>query len=315
MTSKNPLPKLPELIEPPELSKLPRAAKPPKSPEQLTRGISTASVLVTTGLLLLKILAFVVTGSAALLASMLDSGMDLLASGLTWFAIRYAQAPPDKEHPFGHGKAEPFAALIQALLIGVSALMLLLWASGRLLDPQPLASSMIGVAVMLVATVVTLLLVRAQRRVVKATESLAVHADSMHFVSDIAANMAVLLALICSDLFGIYWLDPLVAIVIAVMIAISAVQIGRRAFDQLLDREAGEAIRHKIRQQALAVEGIDSVNNLKVRKAGPDLLIEISVGMNGDLPLRQAHRLAHAVEEQIQQQYRRALVVVHQEPT
>ncbi len=202
---------------------------------RLLKLASMASVATAGCLILVKLVAWYITGSVSLLASLIDSVMDSLASLINLFAIRYSLQPADENHRFGHGKAEPLAGLAQAAFICGSAIFLVLHAVERLNYPRAIDQIGIGVGVMLVAIVFTLALLALQHHVIRRTGSTAIRADAMHYATDLLTNVSILLALYLST-WGWAWADPVFAIGIAIYIFYSAVQIGRDAFQQLMDR-------------------------------------------------------------------------------
>jgi ferrous-iron efflux pump FieF len=170
---------------------------------------SYASVITALALITAKLTAWYISDSMSILASLIDSSLDLLASLVNLLAIRHALQPADKEHRFGHGKAEPLAALGQSMFITGSAIMLLFQASGRLITPQPLTTGIeLGIAVMLFSMLATIGLLFVQRFVIIKTNSSAIRADSLHYRSDLLINFSVIIALFLSH-FGLIWLDPL----------------------------------------------------------------------------------------------------------
>ena len=202
---------------------------------------SVASVLTAGFLIVAKLAAWSVTGSVGLLASLVDSVMDSIASLINLFAIRYSLQPADEHHRFGHGKAEPLAGLAQAAFIAGSAIFLVFHAIDRLRYGHPLEQVGIGLGVMVLAIVMTVGLLAIQRYVIQKTDSTAIRADSLHYLTDLLTNMSVLLALYLSTL-GWTWADPVFAIAVAVYIFYSAFHIGQDAFQQLMDRELPEEI-------------------------------------------------------------------------
>ena len=201
----------------------------------LMRIASYASVITALALITAKLTAWYISDSMSILASLIDSSLDLLASLVNLLAIRHALQPADKEHRFGHGKAEPLAALGQSMFITGSAIMLLFQASGRLITPQPLTTGIeLGIAVMLFSMLATIGLLFVQRFVIIKTNSSAIRADSLHYRSDLLINFSVIIALFLSH-FGLIWLDPLMAIFIAIYVLFSAWRILRDAVDLLMD--------------------------------------------------------------------------------
>jgi len=203
----------------------------------LTRGITLMSVGVATLLVTAKAAAWMASGSVALLASLADSTLDLVASTITFFAVRYAAAPPDDDHRFGHGKAEAFASLMQAGLVFASAALVGQEAIRSLLDPQPLEAGTWALAVMVLSTVMTFVLISAQTWVLRRTASVAVSGDRAHYASDLASNLAALAGIGASAWLGVAGLDGAAALVIAALLLWGAIGVFREAAVQLMDQE------------------------------------------------------------------------------
>ena len=178
----------------------------------LMRRAAIASICVALVLTALKAGAYLASNSVAMLASMADSGLDLLASAVNYAAIRQALTPADREHRFGHGKAEPLAGLVQSAFIAASALFLLVQSVERLLDPAPIEHSGAALAVMGVSIALTAMLVVYQNRAVAASRSTAIRADRAHYAGDLAGNVAVILAILLAGWFGWLWADPVLAL-------------------------------------------------------------------------------------------------------
>ncbi len=281
--------------------------------EKQLRWISTASVAVASTLALAKIIAWWWTDSVSLLASLMDSLLDIAASLINFFAIRYALQPPDAEHRFGHGKAESIAGLAQAAFVGGSALFLLIQSVQRFIHPVEIHQTQAGIIVMGFSIALTLLLVLAQRVVVKNTGSTAIKADSLHYLTDLLSNAGVLLALILTTA-GHVWADAVVALLIAIYILHSAWEIGHEAFEQLMDRELPDDDRSRILQIARSVEGVQGVHELKTRKAGNTVIIQLHLEMDPEIRLRQAHDIADTVERELRRVFPGADVITHQDP-
>ena len=200
---------------------------------RLMKLATTASVAVALVLVGVKAFAWVTTDSVALLSSLVDSALDVAASVLNLLAVRHALTPADREHRFGHGKAEALAGLGQAAFIAGSALFLIVEASRRLLAPQPVEDGLVGFVVMGVSIAATLGLVIFQRRVIRLTNSVAISADSLHFTSDLLVNVGVIVALVLSTRLGLALADPLIAL------AIAAYTAGPVAMDDWVARNGG----------------------------------------------------------------------------
>jgi len=286
-------------------------------PEQirLLRRITWASLAVASTLAALKLYAWSVTGSVSLMATLVDSLLDACASLVTFVAVREALVPPDREHRFGHGKAEPLAALVQGLFIGGSAGFLLYESVGRLLDPQPVEKAAIGYVVLAIAIVASLALTTAQGVVARRTGSMAVKADRLHYASDLAVNGGVVLALLISQVFDWHLADPLFALAIAMYILYSAYRLGRGATDMLLDRELPEAQRRQVLREIADTPQLVGWHDLRTRAAGRQLFVQLHVELNGDLTLTESHEVADGLEKRISKALRGAEVIIHQDPS
>ncbi|MCJ7556341.1 MAG: cation diffusion facilitator family transporter [Gammaproteobacteria bacterium] len=272
-----------------------------------------ASVLTAGCLVLLKIGAWLMTGSVSLLASLIDSIMDGLASLINLFAVRYALMPADKEHPFGHGKAEFLAGLGQSVLIAGSAAFLFFQAINRLQAPQPVDQPVVGAVVSVLAILATLLLLSIQWKTIKRTGSVAIRADSLHYVGDLFTNIAVVVAMGAS-FYGWYYVDPVLAIVIGMVILYSAIQIGYEAVQLLMDRELPREMQEQIREIAMAHPEVLGVHELRTRQSGRVLFMQLHLEMAGDLPLSVAHAIGDEVEAEIEHAFPLADVLIHHDP-
>jgi ferrous-iron efflux pump FieF len=280
----------------------------------LMRRATYASISVAAAMVLVKLIGWLLTDSVSLLSSLLDSLLDAAASLVNLVAVRQALVPPDREHRFGHGKAEPLASLGQAAFISGSAVLLLIQALQHLLSPQPVSHTEIGIAIMIVATAVTLGLVAYQRSVVRRTGSLVISADEFHYRTDLVLNGSVIISLAATRWLGWVYLDPLFGAAIGLWIVYGAWQVARKAMVQLMDRELPDEARAKIREIALAHPEVKAVHDLRTRAAGPTAFIQIHVEMDGDLTLNQAHRISDAVEADMLSAFPNAEVMIHQDP-
>lgn len=271
--------------------------------------VSVAAVLIAT-----KLGAWLITDSISLLASLVDSVMDVLASMINLIAVRHALQPPDREHRFGHGKLEPLASLGQAAFITGSGLFLIVEAVGRLIRPQLLDRGAVGIGVMVFSIVATACLVLYQRRVVRLTGSTAIKADSLHYASDVLVNGGVIVALILATTLGWSLADPLVAIGVAGFIIFSAARIAVEAFNHLMDRELPDEDRDRIKRIALQHPAVLDCHDLKTRRSGIDTFIQIHLEMRGSLSLNEVHDISDEVEADIQAAFPTAEIIIHADP-
>jgi len=286
----------------------------PARSERLLRRATYASVTTAAILILAKFVAWALTGSVSVLASLVDSLMDLGASAVNLIAVRYSLAPPDAEHRFGHGKAESLAGLAQATFIAGSAVFLIFEAVDRLLHPRALTDIGVGIAVMVFSIVVTVVLLAVQRHVIRLTGSTAIRADALHYGTDLATGVSVIVALVLAQAFGWNGLDAWFAIAIAVYIVVSAWQIGRDAFQMLLDRELPDDQRVRIESLALGHPDVLGVHDLRTRQSGRLPIIQLHLEIDAGRPLADAHRIAKEVEVSILQAFPHADVTIHQDP-
>ncbi|MBL8658312.1 MAG: cation diffusion facilitator family transporter [Rhodospirillales bacterium] len=282
--------------------------------DRLKRWATTAAVAVAALLIAGKTGAYLATGAVSLLSSLIDSLLDLLASLVNFVAIRQAAVPADREHRFGHGKAEPLAGLAQAAFVAGSSVLLLFEAGSRLLRPTPIGSSAIGIAVMVVSIFLTLGLVLYQRYVVRKTDSVAIGADALHYRSDLMMNLSVIAALVLSANFGITLADPVFGIAIALYILVSAWSIFSSSLSLLMDHELDEDDRAKIKAIASAHPAVISLHDLRTRSSGTQTFIQFHLELNGGLTLLEAHAIADEVMEDVERAFPSAEVLIHEDP-
>jgi ferrous-iron efflux pump FieF len=280
----------------------------------LMRRATYASLSVAALLVAVKLVAWFATDSVSLLSSLIDSLLDGAASLVNLIAVRHALAPPDREHRFGHGKAEPLASLGQSAFIAGSAVLLLVQAAQHLIYPTPVANSRIGLAVMVFAIAVTFVLLLYQRYVVRHTGSLAIGVDAFHYRTDLVLNLAVIVSLLLTAEFGYLIIDPLFGAAIGIWIIWGAWQVARKAVVHLMDQELPDEDRARIRDIALQHPKVRAVHDLKTRAAGPDSFIQIHIEMDGDLKLTETHVISDEVEASLQKAFPRAEIIIHQDP-
>jgi ferrous-iron efflux pump FieF len=282
--------------------------------DRLRRLATYASVAVAALLITVKFAAWLETGSVALLSSLVDSLLDAAASMLNLVAVRHAMSPADREHRFGHGKAEPLAVLGQSAFITGSAMLLFAEAVRRLIWPLPVDNPPAGIVVMIFSIVMTIGLVSYQRYVVRHTGSIAISADELHYRSDVVLNLGVIAALVLSSALDLPILDPLFGAAIGVWIVYSAVRLARLSLFQLMDHELPDDEREKIRAIAQSHPDVVAAHDLRTRVAGPTSFIQLHIEMEGSLSLLRAHEISDEVEAKLHAAYPHAEVIIHQDP-
>jgi ferrous-iron efflux pump FieF len=286
----------------------------PAETTALTRRVTLMSVATAAVLVSIKLAAWIASGSTALLASMADSGLDLVASLATFWAVRYAAAPPDAEHRFGHGKAEAFASLIQAGLVFASAALIAREAVGDFLAPHALRQEGWAVAVMAVSTVLTLFLITAQTRVLRQTSSVAVSGDRAHYATDLASNLIALLGIAASAWLGVNGLDAAAALAVAALLLWGAVGVFREASSQLMDHELPDEQRAEIVRLATADGRLANVHQLRTRASGPYVHMQMHVDLDPEVTLETAHEAIVAAEKRILDAFPAADIIIHADP-
>ncbi len=282
--------------------------------ERLMRRATYCAVTIASILILLKIWAYIATGSVAILSTLIDSLLDLGASAVNLIAVRHALTPADHDHRFGHGKAESLAGLFQSAFIVGSAIFLGLQAVERIATPAPITASFIGIGVMVVSIILTISLVLYQRYVIRKTRSTAISADALHYAGDILVNASVIVALILYSRFQFAYIDGLFAIAIAIYICFNAWSIIKQSFSDLMDEELPDSERQKIKDIALAQEGVLGVHDLRTRTSGQQLFIQMHLDLNPAMELVKAHAISEKVEKAILSAFPNAEALIHQDP-
>jgi ferrous-iron efflux pump FieF len=286
----------------------------PAAQARLMRLASLASVGSALLLIVLKVGAFLQTGSVSLLSSLFDSALDAGASVVSLIAVRQALVPADAEHRFGHGKAEPLAGLLQVAFILGSSIVLLAEVVDHFIEPKQITEPEVGIAVMMISMLVTGSLVLFQRHVVRRTGSIAIRSDQMHYATDFLVNVSVIVALLLTTQLGWWWIDPAIALVIAIFIAASALRVGKEALDMLMDREMDEADRTRIKEIVRRHPQVLNLHDLRTRASGRDKFIQFHLELDGSLTLLQAHRISEIVESEVCAAFPGAEVIIHEDP-
>jgi ferrous-iron efflux pump FieF len=275
---------------------------------------TAASVAVAATLIVVKLGAWILTDSVSVLSSLLDSLLDSLASVTNFIAVRFALTPADREHRFGHGKAESLSGLAQATFVGASAVLLFLEALERFTHPQPLEYGAVGIAVMLFSIAATIGLVAFQRRVILATNSVAVQADRLHYAGDLWLNGSVIVSLLLTTWLGWPLVDPVFGVGLGLFILWSAYKIAVESVHALMDRELPEGERDTIRAIALRHAGVRNLHDLRSRRSGLTPFVQFHLAMDPSLTLREAHIVTEKVEAEIIAAFPNAQVIIHPDP-
>ncbi len=296
------------------------ASSPVASPSRMEAGhaasrkITRLSVGVAVVLIAMKAFALGASGSVSMLASLTDSALDLIASLVTFFAVRWAAAPPDEEHRFGHGKAEALAALVQAGLVFASAVFVGWEAISRIFDPRPVQAGSWALGVMLVSVALTGWLVWMQTRALKTADSLAVAGDRAHYAADLGGNLVVIIGVFAGAYLAAPGLDAVAGLVVCVWLAWGAFNLLRDAADNLLDKAVDEADRARIVQAVLSDTRIGGLHRLRTRKVGPVVTIQMHVDLEPELTLKDAHAVLEEAEARLLEAFPHADIMIHPDP-
>ena len=288
-------------------------SKDPAETAKLLRLATYASISVALILIVAKLIAWGLSDSVSLLATLIDSVLDALASLINLIAVRHALTPADKEHRFGHGKAEALAGLSQSMFIAGSAGFLLLEAGRRLISPIAVESVGVSMLVMVFSIVATLLLLSFQAHVIRKTNSTAIRADALHYRTDLLVNASVILALWLS-VKGWAGFDALFACAIAIYILYSAWEIITVSYDHLMDRELPDEQREEIERLVLQHKSARGLHDLRSRHSGTVTFIQLHLELDDDLSLLEAHKISDEVELCLLEAFPGSEIIIHIDP-
>ena len=281
---------------------------------QLTARAALASTAMAVMLIALKAYAAVRTSSMAMLGSLADSGLDLVASLIVLLAVRIAAQPADYEHRFGHGKAEALASLVQVILISFSALFIGFRSIQRLISGGQTGDAELGIGVSVIALVLPMVLISYQRSVVKRTGSLAIGTDRLHYSSDLLLNGSVIAALALDQLVGLTGADAVFGLIIAAWLLWGAWRSSSQALNQLMDREWPDDLRESFLAAAKEYPELAGLHDLRTRTSGTHNFAQFHVWVPAEWTVQEAHDRLDAVEEELQQRFPNTEILIHVDP-
>lgn len=284
--------------------------------ERANFGRAAAIASISTALLLvaLKLWAVWQTSSVSLLGSLADSALDLVASLVTLLGVIVAARPASSTHRFGHGKAEALAAIFQVMLIAVSAAGIAMRSGQALVEGERVAAAQEGIVVSVIAILATFALLAFQRYVLARTGSLAIHADHVHYQSDLLLNLAVIAALVLDRYLGVAWADPLFGLAIAAWLLWGAWRAGSEAVDHLMDREWPEEKRRRFVEVAARHPELARLHDLRTRTSGGIDFVQFHVDLPGDYTVEKAHDIIDRVEQELGREFPEAELLIHIDP-
>jgi ferrous-iron efflux pump FieF len=280
----------------------------------LTARAAFASIAMAVTLIVLKSWAALQTSSMAMLGSLADSGLDLIASLVVLLGVRIAAQPADYDHRFGHGKAEALAALVQVILITLSAIFIGFRAVQRLLSGAQTAEAELGIGVSVIAMLLTVALITYQRHVVRRTGSLAIGTDRLHYSSDLMLNGSVIVALVLDHFAGLTGADAVFGLLIALWLAWGAWKASSHALDQLMDREWPDERREQFLAATKEYPELAGLHDLRTRSSGTHFFAQFHVWVPAEWTVREAHDRLDRIEEQLQQRFPDTEILIHVDP-
>jgi cation diffusion facilitator family transporter len=262
-----------------------------------------------------KLVVGLIMGSVAIISEAVHSGMDLMAALLATYAVREAAKPPDEDHAYGHGKFEDLSGTIEAALIIIAAAIIIIESLRRLVDMEGIDLPLLGMAVMGVSAGVNWGVSWYLFKVARETESVALEADALHLRTDVYTSLGVMVAMLVIHYTEWYWVDPVVAIGVAGLIAYAAYELTRRTVRDLVDAplppEDQEAIEGILHEHTGMHIGWDSI---RTRRAGPERHVDMHLHFPPSMPVKEAHDIAHHIQEDIEAALPRSHVLIHLEP-
>jgi ferrous-iron efflux pump FieF len=274
--------------------------------------LTVAIVLV---LVFAKTMAYIFSGSTAVLASLMDSLSDIGLSFMTLLAVRWSLKPADEDHRHGHGKIEGVSALLQAAFLVGAASFLTLESLNRFLKPVAVTDHGLTAILMGFALVLSLALSFIQKRAAEQSGSVALKADHAHYATDAYLNGAVLMVILLSALgHAPPWLDPLCALFVAGLFLHAGYKIWREAFDMLMDRELPITDRRQIEELIRAHKQVEGFHDLRTYRSGMKVFISFDMEVDGNQSLTKAHDIARQVEDDLLKAFPKAEILIHLDP-
>ena len=276
--------------------------------------IARLSIVSNTLLILMKLAVGIISGSVSILSEAIHSSMDLIAAIIAFFSVRVSDNPPDSRHPYGHGKIENISGVIEALLIFVAAIWIIIEAIKKLLGEKiELDSIALGSIVMLISAIVNTIVSRKLYKVARATNSMALEADALHLKTDVYTSLGVSAGLGLILITGINWLDPVIAIMVALFIINESYHLLSRAFTPLLDTAWNTDEIKDLEKRLNQMEV--SYHDLRTRVAGNYRFIDIHIQIPEDVSVGSAHKYCDKIESELTGAYDNVTVTIHVEPS
>lgn len=270
------------------------------------------SVISNSLLIIIKLVAGIITGSVSIISEAIHSSIDLVAAIIAFFAVKISGTPADERHPFGHGKVENVSGVIEAMLIFIASAWIIYEAVGRLMYPEVTGMPILGIIVMAVSAVVNTFVSKRLYKVARETESMALEADALHLRTDVITSAGVAVGLALMWITGWHILDPVIALIVAVIIIYESWMLLRKAFSPLLDTSLSDTELEKLKSilQELNVD----YHDLRTRTAGHQRFVEFHFNVPANETIEIIHRQCDIIEERLESEFRNMRVIIHPEP-
>jgi len=274
--------------------------------------VARLSVLSNSFLILIKVIAGILSGSVSIISEAIHSSMDLLASIIAFFAVKISDIPSDEKHNYGHGKIENVSGVVEGFLIFVAAGWIILEAVKKMIDIQPVESLGIGSLVMLISAGVNIVISRKLYKTAKATHSVALEADAIHLKTDVFTSLGVAAGLMLMWITKLHWLDPVVAIIVAILIIRESFVLLKRAFFPLLDVAWDQEELEQLNKIFMVMDV--KQHDVKTRRAGNYRFIDFHIEMPPEIPFEQVHDFCNLIESEIHRTFDNVQITIHAEP-
>jgi len=273
------------------------------------------SIVSNTTLIIMKMIAGILSGSVSIISEAIHSSMDLLASMIAFYSVNVSSKPADKGHPYGHGKIENISGVIEGVLIFLAAFLIMKEAVQKLVSPTGITDYYAAISIMTISAIANLIVSKILSKVAKEEDSVALEADALHLKTDVFTSAGVAIGLLLIKLTGIYFLDPVIAILVACLIVKEAWELCCRAFGPLIDSSISDEEEMKIHT---VLQGYDKkvirYNNLRARRSGQYKLIDFTIVVSENITLKTAHEISEDIEKKIEENIHNTDVLIHIEP-
>lgn len=277
--------------------------------------VAALSIMSNSFIVILKVVAGLLTGSVAIISEAIHSGLDLVASVIAFISVRTSNQPPDRTHPYGHGKIENLSGTIETVLLFVASIWIIIESADKLLHPEPIRLPLLGISVMLFGALINWIVGIKIKRVGEETHSVAMKSNALHLLTDVYTSLGIAASLALVSLTGFYILDPLIAIGIALFIMKEAFHLGKESFLPLVDVSLSREEREQIENILRDYEGqYVEYHDLRTRRSGAEAHIDLHLVVSSNKSVGEAHDLCDRIEADIQKQFYQAQVLIHIEP-